>query len=116
MLPLHVAVLIGCVVTTGRWLTVIVMLAWRIQPAPLLWFTVYVVVVIGEAATGFVVVELKPVAGLQRNVPVVTGARLCPVKVTDPLKFLGLFAGVPGATGPPQPTLPPVMIEQPLLV
>ena len=57
----------------------------------------YVVVFIGEAATGFEVVELKPPAGVQRKVPVVTGVNAPPTKTTFPLKFLGLKVGAAGA-------------------
>ena len=39
------------------------------QPAPLSCDTVYVVVVSGEAATGFDVVEFKPAAGDHKKVP-----------------------------------------------
>ncbi len=63
--------LTGLVTTLGRWLTVIVICAESIQPpGTVVRLTVYVVVTIGDAATGFVVVELKPAAGLHKNVPV----------------------------------------------
>jgi hypothetical protein len=58
----------GCTVTVGRLLTVINIDAVLVQPAGVVTVTLYVVVFIGEAATGLVVVELNPAAGLHKKV------------------------------------------------
>jgi hypothetical protein len=64
------------------------------QPPGVVAVTVYVVVFIGDAATGFEVVELKPVPGVQRKVyPAPRG----PAEETEvPVKVNKRFLPVPG--------------------
>jgi hypothetical protein len=63
---------------------VIVIFAEATQPpGTVVRVTVYVVVFVGEAATGFEVVELKPAAGVHKKVPVA----IPPVAATVPPTF-----------------------------
>lgn len=67
----------GCAVILGRVLTVIDIDAVPVHPVALATFTVYTVLTAGDAATGLVVVLLKPAAGDHTNVkPAGTGANV----------------------------------------
>ena len=62
-LPLHKVVAPLLATMVGSALTVIVVVAVLLQPAALVPFTVYVVVVVPEKVTGEPVVGLRPAAG-----------------------------------------------------